>query len=608
MDIAIDPLNPQTIFAAAGIPYIGYDGGESQPRQFIEGLMNLAPSGIGTFEAASNGVIYASGPYSYYKIFRSVDGGTTWEQKSIPVNGAGLDIAIDPNDPNIVYMGLSSVLGGSSNNVIVKSDNGGDNWSYFNMTSVLPVGWSVVNLVVNPDDSQVIFAIGNEGLSNAAAVATFDGGTTWEIKTGNLPSGKPYNSLAIADQKVYIAGGQLFGGQVMGVYETSNFGTSWQNISGTFPNQVCNAVLIDPADPSKMYVATEGDGIYFTLDGGSNWNFNTSGAGDNGAARIIVFEPGNTDVVYAGFLSLAVCKSIDEGSSWEFSNKGIATLLTNDIEIDPNDPMNILVGFEAENSGGCYLSNDGGNLWQFVEGLPGTRFSQVTFGSDGTLYAWSNGPSSIAQEGLYKSTDGGTTWENKGPNIGSYFETEIFSLTSSSTFPNRVYIGGNNFGVNGWESMIYRSTNGGDDWENVFKGNEYESFNYIFIDPNSSDATLYAGYSSQSDHAGFIKSIDGGTNWLPINNGIPGSNKWGGAIVCEPGNSDILYGGVGGFGSLPGSIYKSVDGGNNWAITSLTLSTYSKVTDIVINPINNNVVYTASTQDGVYISSDAGAA
>ncbi|MCD4681705.1 MAG: hypothetical protein K8R86_00365, partial [Bacteroidales bacterium] len=496
-DIAVNPLNTDVVFAAAGIPYKSIDGG--QTWVFIEDLLNLSPSGIGTFEAASNGVIYAAGPYSYYKIFRSTDGGETWEQKSIPVNGAGNDITIDPNDPNIVYMGLT-VAGGSSNYAIVKSIDGGDSWTYFNMTSVLPLGWSVVNLMVDPDDSQVIFAIGNESFSNAAVVATFNGGATWENRTGNLPVGKPYNKLTISEQDVYIAGGQLFGGQIMGIYKTENYGQSWQNISTNFPNKVSNAILIDPTNTDKMYVASEGDGVYFTLNGGITWNFNTSGAGDNGAARCLLFEPGNTDVIYAGFLSLAVCKSEDAALNWEFANKGIATLQTDDVEVNPNDPMNIFVGFEAENSGGCYLSNDGGDTWQLVEGLPGTRFSQVTFGADETLYAWSNGPSSIAQEGLYKSTDGGVTWENTGPNIGSVFETQIYALVASETNDSLLFIGGNNFGNNGWESMIYRTTDSGTNWENVYMGPENDSFKYLFIDPNSDDEVIYTGYGNQSDH------------------------------------------------------------------------------------------------------------
>ena len=476
----------------------------------------------------------------------------------------------------LFYAGLTSVLGATANNVIIKSINQGDNWTYFNLASVLPVGYSVVNLTLDPDDNQILFAIGNEGISNAKVAATFDGGVTWENRTGNLPTGKPLNHLAIAEQNVFIAGGQLFGSQVVGVYKSTDYGQSWQNISTSFPNKVSNFILIDPTDPNKMYSASEGDGVYYTLNGGLTWNYNTNGAGNNGAARCLIFEPGNTDVIYAGFLSLGVCKSSDGAISWELANKGIATLITDDIEVNPMNPMQILVAFEAENSGGCYLSNDGGETWQLVEGLPGTRFSQVTFGSDEALYAWSNGPSSIAPEGLYKSTDGGTVWENKGPNIGGLFETEIWGLTASATSPDLIFIGGNNFGANGWESMVYRTTNGGDDWENVYMGPEFNSFKYVFIDPNSNDQVIYASYANQTDHAGFIKSIDGGSTWVDMNNGIPSVNKWSGAIVCEPGNSDVLYGGVGGYGDMNATVYKSIDGGSTWTATSLSLGNLFK--------------------------------
>jgi photosystem II stability/assembly factor-like uncharacterized protein len=604
VDIAIDPLNPNTLFAAAGVPYVSHDGGETW--EVLESLMSLALTQIGSFEASANGVIYASGPYSYFKIFRSNDGGETWVQKAIPVNTSGLAISVDPMDPNTVYIGLASLIGVPANNVIIKSTNQGDDWTTFNMTTVLPVGYSVVNLALAPDDNQIIFAIGSEGFSNSKVAATFDGGTTWEDRTGNLPAGKPLNHLTVSNQNVFIAGGQLFGGQVVGVYKTENYGQSWQNISTSFPNKVSNFILVNPTNPNKMYSASEGDGVYYTVNGGLTWNYNTNGAGNNGAARCLIFEPGNTDVIYAGFLSLGVCKTTDGAGSWELANKGIANLLTNDIETNPNNPLQILVSFEAENSGGCYLSSDGGDTWQLAEGLPGTRFSQVAFGADEDLYAWSNGPSSIAQEGLYKSSDGGSTWENKGPNIGGLFETEIWGLAASAVNPDLIFIGGNNFGANGWESMIYRTVNGGDDWENVYMGPENNSFKCVFIDTNSGDQIIYAAYGTQSDHAGFIKSADGGTTWNNITNGIPSSNKYSGTIVCEPGNSDVLYGGVGGYGDLNATLYKSLDGGSSWDATSLSLGFWSKINDILISPLDNNIVYAATVENGVYLTTDGG--
>lgn len=528
------------------------------------------------------------------------------DRKTLPVNSPGLDIAIDPNDQNTVYVGVASIIGAPGNNVILKSTNSGDSWTYFNLISVLPVGYSVINLVIDPGNSQTLFAIGAEGFSNGKVVATFDGGATWENRNGNLPTGIPYNSLTISGQNIFLAGGQLFGGQIMGVYKTADEGVSWQEISGSFPNQVSNAILIDPANPDKMYVATEGDGIYYTINGGTSWNYSTSGAGDNGAARCLAFKPGNTDVIYAGFLSLAICKSTNGGQAWDYANNGIATLLTNDIEVDVTNPSRMLVGFEAENSGGCYLSNDGGTNWLLVTGLPGTRYSQVTFGSDGAMYAWSNGPTSVAQEGLYKSTDGGVTWNNMGPNVGDLFETQIFGLTTSETDPGLIFIGGNNFGVNGWASVIHRSTDGGQSWDNVYIGPDNDSFKFMFIDPNSDDQVVYSAYAANTDHGGFMKSVDEGSNWLFINTGLPSTAKWGGAIVCNPSNSDILYGGLGGYGEMNAKIFKSLNGGSTWSPTNIALSSYSKFSDILVSPADTSVVYAATTLNGAYISLNAG--
>ncbi|MCF8406040.1 MAG: T9SS type A sorting domain-containing protein [Bacteroidales bacterium] len=600
LDLAMDPTNPEKAFAAAGFPYSRT--GLADNWHIIEGLSTLSPSGIQSIEANASGLLFAGGIYSYGKVYLSTDGGDTWVQKNLPMQGGVNDIAVDPSNPDKIYLALSSNLSVTQNKVIVKSENAGTNWTAIDMTTWLPVGWGCVSLAVDPADSLTIVAIGNESFSNAKVLITTDGGLSWQDISNGLPVGKPYNTATINNGVIYVTGGQLFGGQVMGVYKSENYGSSWQNMSAAFPNKVANDILIHPDDDNIMYVATEGDGIYVTTDGGANWTYNTNGAGDNGSARSLLFKPDNPDVVLAGFLSLGVCVTEDAGVSWESSTKGIASLSLNDIEIDPNNPDIVLAGFEAENSGGCYLKN--GEDWEVVSGLPGTRFSQVSIGIDGTMYAWSNGPTTVGQEGVYKSTDGGTTWTNMGPNIGSVFETQIFAMALSDLDPDIIFIAGNNFGANGWASMIYRSTDGGATWENVFMGPENDGFKYIHIDPNSSDLVVYAAYKTETAGAGFIKSIDGGSSWLPINDDLPASAKWAGAIISDPTNSNILYGGLGGYGGINGTVYRSEDAGSSWVQTNISLSSYSKATDFLISPMDSNVVYLATTSNGVYLTED----
>jgi len=488
--------------------------------------------------------------------------------------------------------------------VVLKSEDAGETWTAFDMTAYLPVGWACVDLAVDPDNNATLFAIGSESFSNAKAIASFDGGTTWSDVTAGLPTGKPFNDVIINDGTVYLSGGQLFGGNYMGIYKSEDYGTTWTEFSDDFPNKVVNDVLIHPENPLKIYAATEGDGVYFTFNGGLTWIFETLGTGDNGTARKLIFNPDDLTNVFAGYLSLGVCMSENSGNEWTQSSVGIASLKLNDIEIDPNNPDLVFASFEAENSGGCYLHDPNTLKWGLVNGLPGTRFSAVSIGIDGTIYAWSNGPTTVAAEGVYKSTDGGINWENMGPNIGSVFETQIFAMATSEIDANLIFIAGNNFGANGWASMIYRSDDGGENWDNVFMGPDNDGFKYIYIDPTSNDQVVYAAYKSETAGAGFIKSIDGGTSWLPINDGIPTQTKWASAIICDPDNPDVLFGGAGGYGGTSGFVYKSENGGSSWSPLNIVTSNYSKITDLLLSPLNPDVMYAATSQDGVYITED----
>lgn len=604
VDIAIDAQSPDTIYSTAGIPYISTDGGDSWT--ILNSLFDLAGGGISSIEISNSGTIFAAGEYIFGKVYRSMDDGTSWQQFVFPVNSPVLDIVTDPVDDQVVYCAVASLMGSAYNKVIMKSVNGGQNWGALDLTSVLPVGYSVVDIAVDPGNNQTIFAIGLEGFSNCLVVASFDGGTTWEIRSTGLPTGKPYNALTIVDNTVYMAGGQLFGSQNLGVYKSADYGLSWQNISASFPNKVTNEIVYNPFDHNYLYAGSEGDGVYISSDGGTTWIYNTQGDGDKAAVRKIVVHPGDPMQIYSGMLSLAVGKSNNGGNSWAFSNYGIATLLINQIEVDTYEPQTFLASFEAENSGGCFLTSDGGLTWELVSGLPGTRFSAVDIASDGTMYAWSNGPSSIAQEGLYKSTDGGLNWTNTGPNIGSLFETEVFSVCVSPANPSLIFIGGNNFGANGWESMIYRSTDAGSSWSNVYMGAVYDGFRFINIVPGTNDQVVYASYKSQDYQGGFLKSTDGGLNWAEINTGIPAACKWGGSIIAVSGEPDMVFAGAGGAGDIPGTVYRSEDGGLSWTGTDLSLGTYSRINDLLINPQNDSVLYAASGQDGVYISLDFG--
>jgi photosystem II stability/assembly factor-like uncharacterized protein len=470
LDLAADPTHSNILFAAVDKLFRTTNNGASW--QAIQSI----PISVGSVEVNANGVVFASGLYTNKIVYCSTNNGDTWQEKSYTPSGGVYDIACDQVSPNNVYVALSI-------NAMLKSTNLGTNWTTIDLSSFFPSGYSVYDIAIDPANGQNIFAIGATGFTTRKIIYSTNGGTSWVDRSASIPAGGPCNKIVIAGANTYLIGGILFGGNYLGAFKSTDQGVNWLEISSSFPNKVSNDLLVSPSDPNKLYVGSEGDGLYYSTNGGTSWIYTTAGVGDNGSLRSLAFEPGNPNIIYAGFQGIAVCKSTNGGLNWSFSNNQIATLLTNDIEVDLNNPSRMLVSFEGENSGGCYYTTDGGSNWSLASGLPGTRYSKVTYGSDGAMYAWSNGPTTIAQEGLYKSTDGGLTWANMGPNVGSYFETQIFSLYISPTNPNLIFIGGNNFGVNGFASVIHRSTNGGQTWANVYIGPTNDSFRGLFANP-----------------------------------------------------------------------------------------------------------------------------
>src|SRR5439155_18017639 len=134
-------------------------------------------------------------------------------------------------------------------------------------------------------------------------------------------------------------------------------------------------------------------------------------------------------------------------------SRGISSLDLFSIHANPLDPDELAVAFQGANNGGVFSSADGGVTWS-LESAPPTRYSVVRFAPDGTLYAISSGPSSVAQEGLYRRENNGS-WTPLGPNQGPLFESDLATMRSSVNDPALILLGGADFGVAGSEGTIW---------------------------------------------------------------------------------------------------------------------------------------------------------
>jgi photosystem II stability/assembly factor-like uncharacterized protein len=611
--IASSLETPATLYAAAGLPFIKYDASSSW---ILWESLAAYTSNVNLIATAPGGIIYVSGGNTL-SFFKSNDGGLNWIQLNIPTDVRDITaLSIDPTNSNIVYIGLGSSSGATNWLQIIKTTDGGSSWQTLN-TSNLNIDFGIADIAIFPNNPSQLVAAAYGAFGGGEVIYSNNSGETWQIVTNNLPNSFPFNDIEIAESTVYLGGGQLFGSQYLGLYKCILAEFTWQNISTGFPLKVVTKVLVSPEDSLKIYAGTDGDGVYFSTDGGLNWDYSSTGASNFSIADMI-FYPNSAEELFIGCKNTAVYRSQDAGLNWEVFNMGIATLAANDIAIDPQNSNNIIVAFESWNSGGCYMSNDGGNTWDLVWGLPATRFSAVTYDINSNVYAVSQGPSSVAQEGVYKSIDGGITWTNTGPNIGSLFETELWTIEQTPTQPGLLFVGGNHFGVAGHAATIYKTLDGGQSgWEEVYIGSDQVGIHAIEIAPFSDEQLIYAGYVAYEGTGSLLKSTDQGIHWVDINNGLINNCCQTYAIAVDPLDPQKVLAGSGHY-SAGYYIVKTEDGGENWtpifslpsqvgclAYIEIPIPLIKNQEKISCNGIPK-IIYAGTSGNGVFLSDDDG--
>jgi photosystem II stability/assembly factor-like uncharacterized protein len=173
--------------------------------------------------------------------------------------------------------------------------------------------------------------------------------------------------------------------------------------------------------------------------------------------------------------------------------------------------------------------------------------------------------------GVFKSTDGGTSWQ--GANQGLPRE-QITTLKIDPSHPATLYVGV-------WSSGIFKSKDGGATWSAARVGMNYYDIRDLSIDPNN-PATLFAAQVAfDIVDPGLYKSTDGGLSWLAAN-----SNSDVTSVLINPANSNIVY-----IGFNPAVVFESVDGGVSWDFASPNFSNTGSVADLVMDRGDPNTLY-----------------
>jgi len=315
-----------------------------------------------------------------------------------------------------------------------------------------------------------------------------------------------------------------------GVWKTTDYGTSWHNVSdGFFETPSIGAIAVDQKDPNVVYVGTgtdglrsniiEGNGVYKSVDGGKTWSH--IGLKEVGQIGALEIHPENHNIVYVAAIGKAfkansergVYKTTDGGNSWQkilFKSDKVGF---RDLVLLPGNPETVFAtAWKAERKpwtiisggtneeGGIYKSVNGGASWtRLTEGLPKGLIGKIDLAipqaDSKTVYALVEAPED--EGGVYKSTNQGQSFELVSNNSG--LRTRPFYYTNIEVDPNnadKVYV---------LATGYYRSDDGGKEWQRI--SSPHGDNHAMWINPDNSDLFI------QTNDGGANVTHNGGETW-----------------------------------------------------------------------------------------------
>ena len=305
-------------------------------------------------------------------------------------------------------------------------------------------------------------------------------------------------------------------------------------------------------------------------------------SGPNGGdARAITMDPADHRHLYLGSVTGTLFDSHDGGTTWSRVGRvgNRQNLVLDNIVVDASHPGRLLVGGWSLDSmdGGMFSSDDGGKTW--------TSNKQLEGHSVRALAQAASDPKTLvvgAVDGVYRSTDDGSTWQKISPQQKEFYEVESVAIDPRDA--NIIYVGT-------WH-LPWKTKDGGQNWENIHKGVLEDSDVFsIIIDPKSPE-TVYASACS-----GIYKSGNGGAEFHKIT-GIPHTSSRTRVLQQDPRAEGTVFAGT------TEGLYRTFDAGKTWA--GGTNHDWI-VNDIFIDPQDDKHVLLATDRTGVLISNDGGA-
>ncbi len=619
-------------------------------------------------------------------LWKTTDGGTNWKNISDKHFGGTIgSIAVAPGDESVLYAGEgeNTLRGNVSEGLdgIWRSNDGGRSWQHAGLKEAR----HIVRIIIDPRDPNIVWvaALGHLFGPNEerGVFKTTDGGKTWK-KTLFVNNDTGCSDLVMepGNPSVLYAGmwhvrrtpySMESGGDGSGLYKSTDGGETWKNLTAKkgLPTGVWGivAVAVAPSNTDKIYALIENakGGLFMSEDGGESWVLNSS---DNNIRQRawyytkVYVDPVNEDLVYCP--NVEFMRSRDGGKTF----KSVYTPHGDhhDLWIDPNDGKRMIVA----DDGGAQISFDAADSWSTLNNQPTAQIYRVSTDNsypyhilgaqqDNSTIRLKSRTSNAAgiTEGDWESTAGAEsgyvvadplnpdivyggnyggyiarldhkTGENRainvwpdnpmgaGADVQKYRFQWNFPIFFSPNNPKRLYAAGNH---------LFVTENQGQSWDMISpdlttndKSKQASSGGPITKDNTSVEyyCTIFTATESAlekdllwtgSDDGLIYISHDAGKNWKNVT--PPAAGKWmmWNCIETDPFKTGTAYfvGTKYKMDDFTPYIFKTEDYGNSWKLMTAGIDKMSFTRTLRADKKRPGLLY-AGTEYGMYISYDGG--